>query len=600
MTGIMPVYSSQVLGAFFMAKDKPKSIILERKQAAFNYLKDKRTAWDDYERLFHNQLQNKITDETRSHVFDPKLSTLILERAYRVMSQNPTGKVRAISKNDLGAERLMNMVLDKYILPNANAQFDFLTKARMTNIYSNLYGNFFTLVDWDIKSNGYIGPDMWMIPIRDVFPQVGAMSLEDSEYIIIRTWQPISFFESKRKDKEYKNIDKIITELKKQSNPIKDSQDRSQRTSDEYPQTEGSPGKGYYEVLTMYERDKWTDYCVGADMEFREIDNPHKNGELPIVCKYSIPLIDDFMGMGDAERGQTMQHTVNSIWNLYLDAVKMSIFPPLLLNKDMIASMSSIKMAPGAKWLIRGNVGNTAQLLNLNPQGISTFNNTYQVANASLLNMFGTTDTTITSQTEAGFGKTPEALKMQGARENIRDNADRYYTEEFIKKVINKMVNLFAKKNDGNVAIRMFKDEVEKLAEDYEDVAEMYDEDSGKLTISTDKIGKIMYDYEIVSGSTYLVDQEAQQKNLSMLMTMFTQQPEIIQMLAQFGYRVNLGELFKRIMVNSGIQDWDKIIEQEKPEDMTNRILDEGTQQFVQAVQQMTSNGVPVQGGQGV
>ena len=41
------------------------------------------------------------------------------------------------------------------------------------------------------------------------------------------------------------------------------------------------------------------DFCVDADLEFRDIKNPHDNGELPVVCKYSIPLIDDFMGMGE-------------------------------------------------------------------------------------------------------------------------------------------------------------------------------------------------------------------------------------------------------------------------------------------------------------
>lgn len=573
--------------------------ILARKQAAYDYLKTKWENWDDYERLFHNSLSSAITDTTRSHVFDPKLSTLIIERAYRVMSQNPTGKIKAISKNDEGAQRLMNLILDKYIIPNANAQFDWLTKLRMVDIYSNLYGNFFALVDWDIKPNGYVGPDMWLINIRDVFPQVGATSLEDSEYVIIRSWQPLSFFEARAKDKSYKNISKIITILKDKSNPSKDKREESQRTN-KYDDSSGVAGKGYYEVLTMYERDKWTDYCVGADMIFREVNNPHDNGELPVVCKYSMPLLDDFMGMGDAERGQTMQHTINSIWNLYLDAVKMSIFPPTLINKDNIASMSSLKWSAGAKWLVRGQIGNSVSPVNLNPQGISTFNNTYNVAGAALLNMMGTTDTAVTAEVDSAFGKTPQALKMQAARENTRDNADRFYMESFITQAIRKMVNLVGQKNNGSVVVRMFKDEIEDLARSYPEVGEMYDEKSGKLTIKKGQIGDIRYDYEIVSGSTYAVDQEVQQKNLSMLMTMFTSQPQVMQMLAQDGYVVKLGELFSRLMANSGIRDWNKIIEQENPEQTLERTMNDAENQFIQAVQQMTVNGVPPQGGENV
>jgi len=583
-------------GLFFMEKDKPKNQILSRKDAAFNYLKDKRTNWDSYEKIFHNQLNSKVTDSTKSQVFDPKIATLIIERAYRVMSQNPQGKVKAISKNDSGTEKLMNLILDKYILPNANAQFDLLTKLRMVDIYSNVYGNFFSLIDWDVKKNGYAGPDMWLLNIRDVFPQVGAVSLEDSDYVIVRSWQPISFFESLKEQKGYKNISKIINILKNKSNPKKDSEDKSKR-EDIYPEAEGTPGAGFYEVLTQYSRDTWTDYCVDADLEFREIDNPHENGELPVICKYSIPLLDDFMGMGDAERGESMQSVVNSVWNLYLDAVKMSIFPPTLINKDNIAAMSSLKWAPSAKWLVRNQINNAVQPIELSPQGIQTFNNTYQVANASLLNMFGTTDTSVTQQTEAGFGKTPEALKMQASRENTRDNADRFYMEQFVKKMVNRMVNLMSKNNDSSVAVRMFQDEIEELVDEYPEMEEMYDEKTGKLNIESKSFGNSLYDYEIISGSMYLVAQEAQQKNINGLVGMIMGNEFLLQQALQTGYvtigttKINLGELMKRSIVNSGIQDWSKIVEEEKPEETADRLIEDANQQFISAVEQMQNGG---------
>lgn len=570
-----------------------KKDILNRKDAAYEFLKQKYDVWDRMEKLFHNQLQSAITDNTRSHVFDPKLATLIIERAYRVMSQNPNGKVKGLSKNDAGGEKLMNMILEKYILPNANAQFDILTKLRMVDIYSNLYGAYFGLVDWDVKQNGYVGPDMWLLNIRDVFPQVGATSMEDSEYIIVRSWQPISYFERLGKQKDYKNISKVVKQLEKQSNPLKSDEDKSQRELSEYPEKEGVAGKGYYEILTMYERDKWTDYVVGADEIIREMDNPHDNGELPVIAKYSLPLIDDFMGMGDAERGENMQQVINSVWNLYLDAVKMSIYPPMAFNKNNIASPSSIRMAAGAKWMFRDSIANSVAPINLNPQGIATFNNTYQVAGASLLNMFGTTDTTVTQQTEAGFGKTPQALEMQAARENTRDNADRFYMEKFVTKMVKKMINLMAKKNTGKVAVRMFEEEIKELALEFPDVAEMYDENTGKLTIESKSFGNNLYDYEIISGSTYLVDQDTQQKSINSLIALIMNNPALMQQAVQSGevilgnVKIKVGELMKRSIVNSGIQDWNKIVEEEKPEQVMERQIDNATEQFVQAVQQM-------------
>jgi hypothetical protein len=277
---------------------KIRDEILDRKKAAEDYLNTKRELWDEAEALFHNQLTDAQSARTKSQVFDPKLTTLTLERGYRVMSQLPVGKVRAISTNDKATSVMMNLILEKYVIPHASAQFELLTKFRMADIYSNLYGNFFALVDWDVKGNGYIGPDLWLLNIRDVFPQVGAVSIEDSDYIIVRTWKPLSYFEGLKNQKGFKNIDNIVTKLKDISGSREkrsESTDKSRREKSQYPSEVSAKDSGYFEVLTQYERDRWVDFCVDADMEFRDIDNPHDNGELPVVCKYSIPLLDDFM-----------------------------------------------------------------------------------------------------------------------------------------------------------------------------------------------------------------------------------------------------------------------------------------------------------------
>lgn len=570
--------------------------IKERRQASEDYLKIKRLGWDQAEELFHNQLNDKVSQGTKSQVFDPKLSTLTIERSYRVMAQLQTGKVVGISKNDIGDALLKNLILEKYVIPNANSQFDFLTKMRMVDMYSNIYGNFFSLIDWNVSKNGYVGPDIWLLNIRDVFPQVGAVSLEDSDHVIVRTWKPLSYFESLKKDKGFANIPAIIDILKEKSSnkSQKDSRMSSMREQDQYPSADSPKGTGYYEVLTQYERDRWVDYCVDADMEFRDQKNPHEDEDLPVKCKYSIPLLDDFMGMSDFERGGSMQKLTNSIWNLYLDAVKMTIFPPILINKDNIASMSSLKMDAAAKWLVRNQINNSAQPINLSPQGISEFNNVYRTATASLLNLFGTTDTNVSQNTDPGFGKTPQALQMQAQRENTRDNADRFYQEQFLSQVMKKFCNLLSKKQSTAIKIRLFKEEIDDLARSYPEIKDTYDESTGKLTVKKGS-GSELYDYEIVTGSTYGVDQKTQQANLANLLTMFqsAQTPNgnsLVEQLKTDGYTFNFGELMKRIISNSGIQDWDKILTQMTPEEQGQQVLDAHSQQFQQALMQMQGN----------
>ena len=573
-----------------------KDEILKRKRAAEDYLSTKRQVWDDMEDLFNGTLIDKASDKTKTQVFDHKMSTLLLEREYRVMAQLPSGKVQAISKNDIGTSKLMNLILDKYIIPNANSQWDFLTKLRMVDRYSGLYGNFFAMVDWSVGAKGgYVGPDMWLLNIRDVFPQVGAVSLEDSDYVLVRTWRPLSFFENLKGKPGYKNIEKIIVKLKDKSGSkdARSAEEKSQRELNTYPSDSPAKKSGYFEVITQYEKDRWVDFCVDAQLEFRDIPNPHDDDDLPLVCKYSIPMLDDFMGMSDFERGAPMQNVVNSVWNLYLDAVKMSIYPPTLINKDNIAAMSSLKWGPAAKWLVRGSsIDNAVRSLNLTPQGIATFNNTYGAANASILNMFSTTDTAVTKDQESGYGRTPQALSMQAQRENSRDVADRFFMEQFTKKVIKKMVNLTAKKMPSAISIRLFEGEIDELSADYPEVEELYDQKSGKLDINKNKVASVTYDYDIVSGSSYAADKKSQTENLTSLLTMYMQSQTpngntLVMDLAKDGYKLHFGELFKQLVSLAGIPEQAKLLEEMKPEEVATQTLDQDAQKLQQVMQMM-------------
>lgn len=565
--------------------------ILNRKNAAERYLSNKRDKWTEYEAIFHGVLMDDLSATAKSQVFDPILPTMLLDRSARVMSQLPVGKVKAISKNDELSSKLMNLVIDKYIVPNANSQFDFLTKLRMVDLYSNIYGNFFTMIDWNIKKDGYTGPDLWLIPIRDVFPQVGAVSVKDSDYIIVRTWRPLSFFKKLSEQKDFKNAGKIYNLLKDRTGDKgeRSQDDKTKREEEEYDSEVPADKKGYFEVLSQYEGDRWVDFVPAADDAgvLRDIKNPHENGELPVESKYSIPLLDDFMAMGDMERGKSMQYLNNSLWNLYLDAVRVSIFPPVLIDKDKIADGSSIKWAAAAKWLMKdGGAANGANVLNLSPQGANTFAAVKQAVTASMLNMMGTSDTAINKDTDPGFGKTPQALQMQAQRENARDNVDRFYMEQFITGVMKKFVNLMGKKQTGALQIRMFEDEIEDLKKAYPEVEEMYDTDKGKLTINKGKTGSLLYDYEIVSGSTYALDQKAQQENLIQLLGMVGN-PQTYQFMQQAllaeGKELKIGELMSRIVSNSGIQDWDKIIVEKQPQD----IVDDANMKFQVALSQV-------------
>lgn len=590
------------------------NLIKKRRDASEQSLSTTRDKWREYENLFLGNLEDGLSNTAKSKVFDHKISTYIIESEARVMAQIPVGKVKAISRNDMGTSTLMNMILDKYVIPNANAQFPFLVKLRLLHRLSKIYGNAFALIDWDVKKNGYVGPDMWLLNIWDIFPQVGAVSLEDSDYIIVRTWKPLSFFKNLDKADGYKNITKVITKLEDKANgkANRDSDSMSERENGSGDQS-GTKGDGYYEVLSMYERDRWVDVVPDADYAvIRDTKNRGIEGELPVINKWAIPMLDDFMGLGDSERGKSMQYTINSAWNLALDSAKMSIFPPVIFNKDMIVA-SSIKRVAGANWIARGNPQLAAQAIQLSPQGQSVFQNVYQTANAALLNQFGTTDTTVSKNVDSTFGKTPEALKQQAARENSRDSWDKFYVETAVAQIMRKMVNLISNKQTSAINVRLFGDEIKTLLKKYPELQNQYDDKTGNLKINKSQTGSVIYDYEIVSGSSFAVDKQAQQDNLLALLKTLMENAQMgqqgitspmLEILKQEGTKVNFSELLTR-MVSENINDWDKIIEtqgkEKTPAEEDDMAMEQDTQKFMDLVAKIEGGNIsqiPPQPGQ--
>lgn len=574
------------------------NIVKQRRQAADDSLVNKREMWKEHENLFLGNLDDKISDSTKSKVFDHKISTYIIESEARVMAQVPVGKVKAISKNDMGASALMNLILDKYVVPNANAQLPFLVKLRMLHRMSKIYGNAFYMVDWDVKQNGYVGPDMWLISPWDIFPQVGATSLEDSDYIIVRSWKPLSFFEKLRKADGYKNLDTVITKLKQSTGDkqSRDSDSKTQREEDMETGVSGTKGDGFYEVLSMYERDRWVDVVPAAEYTvIRDGKNRGIEGELPVGNKWAIPMFEDFMGMGDVERGKSMQYVMNSAWNLALDSAKMSIFPPVIFNKDIIIP-SSIKRVAGANWIARGNPQLAAQAIQLSPQGIQTFQSIYQSANAALLNQFGTTDTTISSTIDNSFGKTPQALKQQAARENSRDAWDKFYIEIAINQIMKKMVNLVSQKQSSAISVRLFGEEIKTLFKKYPELQSQYDPKTGDLKINKSQTGSVLYDYEMVSGSSFAVDKQAQQENILALINLLLQNAQMgqqgitspfLELLKVEGTSIKFSKLLTSL-VSENINNWDEIVDsqdsEKTPAEEDDAVMEQHKQQFMDLV----------------
>ena len=585
-----------------------KTAIFQDYTSSDRFVSQKRATWDDKEDLFFCRVADAISlDETKSQIHDPRLSTYILERSGRVTSQLPRGRTRSISKSNRGKSKLMNLVLDKWILPKANSQFPLLTKLKLMQIYSNVYGASFGLVDWIVdKRAGYVGPDLFLVPIRDVFPQIGAVSLEDSDYINISTLKTKKWLEERDPDM-WENIDNVLEgmaeeKLKGKSRAQMSKERISTRYSEYYSDDSESKDNPYVEVVTRYERDKWITFLPDQGEVIRVIDNPHKNdrgtsnGMLPVIAKYNFPVLEDFFGLGDFERSEDLQKSLDSLINLYFDGVKMSLFPPLQINTDGVTP-STIKMRPGAKWFVdRPNLD--VQATAISPRGLETFTGSYQYLLSALQNSQGTSETNIPLGVDSTQGKTPQALKMQSSRENVRDSMERYQMEQTVSQMIERFVNLQASKMSSTLVLSIFDEEIDEIAANFPDIVEIFsDGDTGKITINKGAlIGK--YIYKIDNGSMSRKDDVLELENLKELLRFVTNGAQIDQTgelvspalvaAKKSNKDIDVGEIIKRIVIKSGTEDWDKIVIELDDEEVAARAkaerLGQNMDQFIQGM----------------
>src|SRR3990167_5616846 len=481
----MPAYTKKT-------EKKAKSVYeaSETHKTFKNVFEHYRTSWQDLvqpninsfiekEALMIGRPLDSITgQETHSGVFEPRLSTISIERAGRVMAQNPSGKSLAMSSNDRGKNMLMNLLQDRWVLPNANSQFSFLMKSRLWDLYSLMYGVMFALVD-RVDTDLYSGPDFWLLPIRYCRPQPGRFSIKESDYFGVSTWVTQEWLINRNKD-TWKNIGKLLGMGKNKSTPPGDKDSNERSFIEQSRQPTVSKGKDFklIELYTEYQKDKWVTIAPEYESEkliLREIENPHGDDTIPVVAKYCFPLMDSIYGLGEFERGKTLQLALNSLWNLYLDGVKMSIFPPIQMVADDVVP-SSILMEPAAKWLLT-KAGAEIKSFTSSPQGISTFQNTYNYLVGAILNMPGTTDTSVSAESDRTMGKTPHALKIQETRESTRDPWDRFMMEESLQELMKKFVNLTAHGLDKEIELRLFAPEIQEIAKVAPDVVEMAEGD---------------------------------------------------------------------------------------------------------------------------
>lgn len=489
--------------------------------------------FDAYEAMLISKTYDSVSRETKSGITDSDAATMIIERSARVVGQLPDGEVEAAGKKDAGKALFMDILRQKWIYPNANAQRPFLDKIRLWDMYSSIYGLMPMFIDWDVAPNGYIGPNCWLWNPRNFIPQAGRDSIGDMDYVHAIAWMSEAdvedLIDNWTKDSGW-NLENLRTALESVKGAAKDMD--TSRTSFVERERNTQAIKGRLKVVTRFERGedgRWITFSpdVGA-LELRNTPNPHKNNKIPFVIKPSIPLLDSFYNLSDMARAMPIQFAKDGLTNFYFQGIKQNIYPATVVNAQGILK-HTISNEPGAIW--EEIIPNSARRLETSTAGLATYQAAMGQMSGALQNVFGTTTTQLTQDQSAGapqFGKTPQAIKFQTQRESARDNQNRSYLQVAIEEMLNIMFELIANMGTEAIPINLFAKDIQEIqTAGYTDVMELIlpneSRQAGRLILDPKSLKGVTYRFQMKPDSTMKLDKEARMEGLANLMNVLSQ-----------------------------------------------------------------------------
>lgn len=499
-----------------------------------NYLVD----FDAYEAMMISKTYDSVSKQTKNGITDSDAATMIIERSARVVGQLPDGETKAAGKKDKGKALFMDILRQKWIYPNANAQRPFLDKIRLWEQYSGVYGFMPMYYDWDVSPTGYVGPNCWLWNPRNFIPQQGRYSIADMDYV-----HAISYLGKKDIENLIENwteesgwdLDNLKTLLETAQNASK-SQDMKRDSYVERARVNGSVDDRI-QIVTRYEAGKdghWISFTPDfASLQLRDIENPHKNGKIPFVIKPGIPLLDSFYGLSDMARAKPIQFAKDGLTNFYFQGIKMNIYPPTVVNAQGILK-HTVSNEPGSIW--EEIIPNSARRLETSTAGLATYQAAMGQMSGALQNVFGTTTTQSNADSAMSpqFGKTPEAIKYQTGRESSRDNQNRAYLQSAIEELMDGMMGLIPVMGTEEIPIDLFSEDVNEIIKaGYDDMNDIIiPNESGqtaRLVIDPKKLKGVEYRFNMAADSTIKQDKEEQRQNLLEVMGVLAKNTNVLQ-----------------------------------------------------------------------
>ena len=404
--------------------------------------------FDAKDELFRNWL-DESTWPYRALVTDPRIWTAIIDKTSRLIAGKPRGELVPREGGDVLKAKIQTELL--------NFQWDeisriegepMIAKWALLDMNARKYGAAFGIATWHWQKRGngdliYDGPNFRVLSNRDALP--------NPSYSTIKQWFQYREYLTLEELKNINNTGSgkpILKNLKLLEDAVADEEREKAgaggdlRSSNYQSRNKSITGvedvlgrdvtNKVVEVITEMGADRWIVFAPKHGIILKDIPNPYKHGQIPVVLlKYYI-IDDDIYGLSELEPIEKLQKATNALICQYLDTVNTDLYPPLKIRATGVR-METIEFGPNKRWIMNDP---STDVVRMETSTASTgkFTQTYSFLVAAMMNALGAPSLGVSNIGGMQQRKTAQEVKGLMSGQGARDNFNQIFLQEALKR----------------------------------------------------------------------------------------------------------------------------------------------------------------------
>lgn len=424
-------------------EEKQFNQVMRHYDMAVEDLDIRKPDFDKADELFRSYL-DEDTWPYDAMIFLPRIFTSLFEKTSRLIGGKPRGRLVPREKGDVIGAKINNALLDFQWDDAARVDGNpMVAKWAMMDQLARKYGASFALCLWHYEKHNdevwFDGPSFKVLNNRDVLanPSYSCVKnwFQHREYLTLHELESVNAVARQRPI--YKNINELRDKLK--------SELKTMDTREANYQSRNKTIKGYtdylgrdefnkiVEVVTEYSSDRWITFAPKHGIILRDIENPYKHGQIPVVMLKYYPIDDDLYGIPEWEPVEKTQKALNALMSQYIDAVNLELHSPIGIDSTRVR-LHTVELGARKRWITTGDPRSAITKYDFgSPNAVGAFRTSYSILVGEIQEALGEASQLNSTVNPLESKKTATEIRDTAAQRLSRDNFNQIFLGEAIK-----------------------------------------------------------------------------------------------------------------------------------------------------------------------